>query len=653
MRVATMLWADARSAEAALLPEHERVNCERTERVMTIGELARDPMRRHAPAVLVLTTGHAIAIPRQGRVLGPDGQDCRVPWTQLRELWEQDERRKEYEAFAGLAATASAVRKLVDRRVATRPAVRVISLSAHPSTPFVRQLQGIGWWTRLAAAFAAHLGSYLAMVAGWALLGRAAFTGHWDAGWFFGWLALLALAIPLQLAAQWWQGWVAVAFGGLLRQRLLSGSLVIDTAVIRQLGVGQLLSRVLEAETLENLSLTGGTAALLATAELIVGAAVLAMAASPALLLAVLLLWLVVLGAVLAVLAGRRAAWLESRVQMTHLLVEYMAGNRTRIAQQPSGQWHRTEDELLSAYSTRSLRMDAVHSWLIAFGARGWLTLALAALAWLLLDGSASPAEIAIAAGGVLLIAQALQRLIGGALQCAGAWQSWLAVRQLFRAAAAEAPRSPAPLAVSEGHDLEVRDLSFRHSPDGRTVLDACSFTIRAGDRLLLEGPSGSGKSTLGSLLSGLRQPTSGLVLAGHLDIATTGAQAWRRRVATAPQYHENHMLSASLLFNLLLSRAWPPSPADLADARAVCRELGLDPLIRRMPAGLWETVGDSGWQLSHGERSRVFLARAILQGADLVVLDESFAALDPETLDQCLTCVVKRAPSLLVIAHP
>ena len=48
------------------------------------------------------------------------------------------------------------------------------------------------------------------------------------------------------------------------------------------------------------------------------------------------------------------------------------------------------------------------------------------------------------------------------------------------------------------------------------------------------------------------------------------------------------------------------------------------------MPAGLFQPVGETGWQLSHGERSRIYMARALLQGADLVVLDESFAELDP-----------------------
>jgi ATP-binding cassette subfamily B protein len=141
--------------------------------------------------------------------------------------------------------------------------------------------------------------------------------------------------------------------------------------------------------------------------------------------------------------------------------------------------------------------------------------------------------------------------------------------------------------------------------------------------------------------------------MAGGMDRAAIGAQGWRRRVATAPQYHENHVLAAPLYFNLLMGRSWPPGPEDLHEAGAICQELGLGPLLERMPAGLSEMVGDTGWQLSQGERSRVFLARAILQGAPLVILDESFAALDPETLEQCLECVLRRAPSLLVIAHP
>ncbi|HZU85295.1 MAG TPA: hypothetical protein VE987_20330 [Polyangiaceae bacterium] len=49
----------------------------------------------------------------------------------------------------------------------------------------------------------------------------------------------------------------------------------------------------------------------------------------------------------------------------------------------------------------------------------------------------------------------------------------------------------------------------------------------------------------------------------------------------------------------------------------------------------------------------RIFIARTLLQRADLVALDESFAALDPETLEQCMRTVLRRARTLVVVAHP
>ena len=121
----------------------------------------------------------------------------------------------------------------------------------------------------------------------------------------------------------------------------------------------------------------------------------------------------------------------------------------------------------------------------------------------------------------------------------------------------------------------------------------------------------------------------------------------------TAPQFHENHVLSGSVAFNLLMGRQWPAGPAALAEAQSVCDALGLGELLQRMPAGLHQRIGETGWQLSHGERSRLFLARALLQGAPLTVLDESFAALDPETLARCLRAVQQRTQTLVVIAHP
>jgi len=121
----------------------------------------------------------------------------------------------------------------------------------------------------------------------------------------------------------------------------------------------------------------------------------------------------------------------------------------------------------------------------------------------------------------------------------------------------------------------------------------------------------------------------------------------------SAPQFQENHILTGPFAFNVLMGREWPPKPGDLEEAEAMCRGLGLGPLLDRMPVGMMQMVGESGWQLSHGEKSRVYIARALLQHARLVILDESFAALDPESLRQAIGCARAEAETLMVVAHP
>jgi ATP-binding cassette subfamily B protein len=119
------------------------------------------------------------------------------------------------------------------------------------------------------------------------------------------------------------------------------------------------------------------------------------------------------------------------------------------------------------------------------------------------------------------------------------------------------------------------------------------------------------------------------------------------------PQFHENHVMLGSMAFNALMGTAWPPDERQLAQADAVLRELGLGDTLDRMPAGVIQTIGETGWQLSHGERSRLFLARALLQNPEVLILDESFAQLDPENTGIALDAIAARDSAVLLIAHP
>jgi ATP-binding cassette subfamily B protein len=266
-----------------------------------------------------------------------------------------------------------------------------------------------------------------------------------------------------------------------------------------------------------------------------------------------------------------------------------------------------------------------------------------------------------LSVGGILLASQTLSELVSSALTLVRGMLAWHQVASLVRTAdttienAERVPlvkRAPPP---PEGNPavLIARNIVFRFYEHGRIILDQCNLRIQPGDRLLLEGPSGGGKSTLASLLAGLRKPESGLLLLRGYDRQTLGADEWRSKVVIVPQFHENHVFTETFGFNLLMGRRWPPTAQDLAMAEMVCRELGLGDLLDRMPAKFDQPVGERGWQLSHGERSRLFIARALLQDADVIILDETFGTLDPENLQRAMNCVLQRAPTLMVIAHP
>ena len=529
-----------------------------------------------------------------------------------------------------------------------------------PGASFWRQLKQARLPRQLGGFLGGHLVQYLVMMLAWWVLGRSALQGNLDHGWMVAWALLLITVIPFQLLVMWSQGRLAISVGGLLKQRLLSGALRLDPEEIRHQGAGQLLGRVMESGAVESLALSAGLLGLLSLVEVALAMSVLMLGAGGGLHVALLAGALVGTLALGWLMYRRTGAWTRARLEMTHDLVERMVGHRTRLVQERRERWHEGEDQALERYMELSTRLDHTSVWLGGVVQRGWMILGVLGLAPAFVTGEGSATTLAVGLGGVLLASRALSKLVGSMSSVTGVAIAWRQVAPLYHAAARHRRRGTSAAALAAVHArpegqpvVEAQDLVFRYRDRGAAVLRGCSLNIRARDRLLLEGPSGGGKSTLASVLTGIRDPESGLLLASGLDMQTLGLEGWRRAVVAAPQFHENHVLTGTFAFNLLMGRRWPATEEDMAEAEGICRELGLGRLLDRMPAGLQQVVGDTGWRLSHGERSRLFIARALLQGADLVVLDESFAALDPESLDLALRCVLERGPALLVIAHP
>jgi ATP-binding cassette, subfamily B, bacterial len=618
-----------------------------------------------APALLVLGDGRFAGLVdvhgMSARLVTSDLRTCAIPRVALRDaLCADTEERFTHDVNVLIEDCGSALahpervrRAIVREQAGSFTVVLGWQLRLSPGSSFLRQMILSGVGRRVCAFMSAYAFEYGLTLGAWWLLGDAALGGRLAPGWLAAWILMMLCALVCRTWKTNSGEVLAVALGGLVKQRLMAGALRLDPDSVRNQGVGGLLARVIEAEALESLALGGGLAALVAPVELLSAGVLLWLGAGGAMHAALLATWIAVLVALARRNQRLRAAWMETRLTMTEELVERMNGHRTRLAQEHPRRWHAGEDQLLAGYLERSATLDrsAVH--LSALVPRLWLLTGLVALTPAFVRSN-SPSHLALSIAATLLAHRSLRSLAMGLADLAGAALAWRKIGPLFEAAAQ--PSDPgASMSVSRQREdvvLEAHDLTFRYRERGDPVLQGCNLTIREGDWVLVEGGSGNGKSTLASLLTGVRIPESGLLLAGGLDHRTLGEDRWRRRVAYAPQSHENHIFSGSLAFNLLMGRAWPPRPADVAEAHAVCVDLGLEDLLARMPAGLNQIVGESGWQLSEGERSRVFLGRTLLSGADLMVLDESFSALDPETLERAHTALRRRAATVVMVAH-
>jgi len=553
-------------------------------------------------------------------------------------------------------------RQLLQEMLRTARVERCWLIRCPPATPLARQARQAG----LVGLGLLLLGTYALqgalVVAAWWLLGQILSRGDGASGWLVAWALALVTLVPLRLLSIVCSGRLTLVAGGLLRRHLLVGALAMDPEEIRLRGIGQLMGTTFESENLERATLSGVLLCSSALLDLCVAAALLAAGSGGWPHAASLLAMLVAVALLGARTYRARIRWTQERLSLTNDLLERMLGHRTRLVQEHRERWHEGEDQRLARYLAVSAEQEHQETLLSALVPQVWLCVGMLGLVGPIISGVA-PVALAAGLGGLLIAHPALKRLGQGVLDLTAAASSWRELRHILAATRrAEPPGSPVHLMPPEAVELESASprtlveasrLAYQYPGRGEPALKEVTLRVRVGDHVLLEGVSGGGKSTLASLLAGLRTQGSGLLLVDGMDRRTLGVRGWRNRIVSAPQFHENHVFAGTLAYNLLMGRDWPCHPEDLREAEELCRELGLGELLDRMPGGMHQMVGETGWQLSHGERSRLFIARALLQRAKLIILDESFAALDPETLQGVMACVQRRAGSLVVVAHP
>jgi ATP-binding cassette, subfamily B, bacterial len=492
----------------------------------------------------------------------------------------------------------------------------------------------------------------LLSTAAWAIIGGVAIAGHAETSNLLGWALLSITATIVQVASMRLVGRFTVRAATVLRARLLEGALSLEAESLGSFGLGGLMVIATQADSFSSSIIALFIAALGALTNMVATAAVLSISPLPALMLGVFASLVVAVVACVPRVASLHHTLQVERMRTTTDMVERMLGHSTRLVQQTPNTWHDGEDEALLDYAHAGQRLDKI-TVLLRAAPRTYYILSIIAL-FVILVSQPTQLALALSIGGMTLGMATLDALVSVVLSGGSLYALFRAIRPVIGDTRSEKPVLLRHLDTHEGEGplVELRGVGFRYPNRTRPVLEDVDLAVADEDRVLIEGPSGGGKTTLATIVTGLRKPDSGLVLIAGLDQHTIAEAALRRIVSTAPQFYKNHIFTESLAFNLLLGRAWPPEPADLATATEVATALGLGPLLQRMPSGIFQQVGETGWQLSHGEKSRVYLARALLQRSRVLVLDETFGALDPASLRQSMDYVLDQAKALVVITH-
>lgn len=303
--------------------------------------------------------------------------------------------------------------------------------------------------------------------------------------------------------------------------------------------------------------------------------------------------------------------------------------------------WQRLRDER-TADVLRAERRRALANVLGGLFAGATYAAALAFVASLILDGELSVGDYVAVATGALWLDSTLIGLVW-TIRSMEEQSQYLGdlfdFLRVARVEAEDASSTPAPLPSdgrvrqtnthpTRGTAIEIEGVTFAYPGQTRPVIRDVSLRIAPGERIAVVGENGAGKTTLVKLLIGLYRPDAGAVRLDGVALDGSGAVAARRRIAAVCQDYATFQLTVRENVGFGdVARIAEDAAVDDAVCRAAIAEL-VDGLPGRLDAYLGRQFGET--DLSGGQWQRIALARAFFRDADLLVLDEPTAVLDP-----------------------
>ena len=190
--------------------------------------------------------------------------------------------------------------------------------------------------------------------------------------------------------------------------------------------------------------------------------------------------------------------------------------------------------------------------------------------------------------------------------------------------------------------------LTYRYAPDAPAAVSELSLKAERNEIVGIVGPSGSGKTTVAGLISRFFDPQEGQVLLGGVDVRQISKEELMRHVAYV--FQDSRLLKRSIADNLRIAKP-DATEAEMLEAlkKAQCTDI-----LERLPQGINTVLGTQGTYLSGGEQQRIAIARAMLKDAEVVILDEASAFVDPECEAQVQLAFQEMAKgrTVIMIAH-
>ena len=242
------------------------------------------------------------------------------------------------------------------------------------------------------------------------------------------------------------------------------------------------------------------------------------------------------------------------------------------------------------------------------------------------------------------LVASILTKLMHSSSNLMLADASFAAIEKML----AEKPLTETKkLPVPQNGEIRLDHVSFQYEA-GVKALDDVSLTIRPGTVTALVGESGGGKSTVANLIARFWDVSEGSVTVGGVDVRDLDYADWMKHISIV--FQDTNLFKMSVAENVAM---YKPG-ASREEIMEALRQAQCEDILEKLPNGVDSVIGAKGVYLSGGEMQRIALARAILNDAPIVLLDEAtaFADAENEYLIQRALDILLHGKTVLMIAH-